>query len=225
MPTRALPALLAAALLLAGCADRPAATEGPSKPELSPAPASLEGGVAEGNATAAPGVPEPVWVPVAFDGFLGTRPWACVDSCRGPQLTPEDRILPFKGPGAALALDVTLTWTPTGPLTQRLRLGYEVCSNGCAETRRWQGLDGESPLRFQAEGFDLQEGETLRLFVWVPEQVSGTVNAYLSADQPFRIEGAILAQGGNATPSGTSRTSTSRRTRPCHPRRAAAPPT
>lgn len=180
--------LLAASLGLffAGCV-------GPSSPPSGP------------EATDPEFVPEPVTLPVAWDGHFSAAACTpggrenCLSLAGGPDQTTYDA--PLDG-GEPLQIRINLTWTPETPLTKTLELvvqGVFAC-DGCTNSTGPRSTAGPSPihldlrnvtglgfLRLEVRQSGLDIGPSVS-----PQSDVGIPSA--QAPQAFRLEGSIVVR-------------------------------
>ena len=125
---------------------------------------------------------------VRFDGRLGRGYLVTAgDAGDGRTLSSEERFFEFEQGGPVQWANLTMTWSPTSPVTQTLRLGfgYECQDEQCAD---WDYAQGTSPLSSSGNA----SGREPTVFVYVPNSsaVDG-IGLYLRDDQPFAIEGTV----------------------------------
>lgn len=212
-PSPRLPLALASMLLLAGCL-------GAEDPQEAPAAASGGGTDAE-DATAAgqtvppatgasdtaqaapaadagaPAASTPVTTPFSWDGKLALG--ACVpmapDTCLSPVSFADDDMKELGAPGNVTEVALTVTWTPTSPLTEQMGailLYVKTCGEGCWEGRHaGDVVTGPSPLSLGGAMAPAEADETLAVYVYQPRLTPSPVYAYARAEQAFHVEGTI----------------------------------
>ena len=204
MLRRALALPLLVLLPLAGCiaddpgvetANDPGTTTSTETSSPSPGAGSAAGnatGAAQDNATAAA-----LSAVVAWDGSLAAAVCAPMgpNSCMFPISFDGDSAEPLPRLAGPAKGDLTLTWTPSSPLTEELVLGvfaYRSCGDGCYEgTEFFQHVSGPSPLVLAVDAPLLPEGEALLLYVHQPRLTPDPVYAFARAEQPFHVEGLL----------------------------------
>ena len=188
-------ALLAVALLLAGClGDEPADPTGPMS--TSSGPASSSSAPAQSSAWVASEMP------VSFDGNLGTSAHGCVfplGLCNTTAVTKPASDLYVDRPGTNFTgLDLTVTWAAQSPATATLTLGFMVMAScdGCNSTT-YDEVSGPSPLRATLSGANvpLDAGHVVHLYLYNPQGLvynpSVPGYAFVSVDQAFHVEGTV----------------------------------
>lgn len=137
-------------------------------------------------------------VPVAWDGR--SRPMACLPrgpgECGGIAAPNEDRefLVPELGEGRPVSFALTMTWTPSGPLTERMALhaiGVAECPHECV-------VEGTSPLTFEMAGLTLEPETNLTFHVFAPDPChtpcAGAVKAFLDVGQDVVVDGNITVE-------------------------------
>lgn len=185
-------------LLLAGCADPPAA-DVPEASTATQAPAATMD-----NAT--PAAPLPLSVPVNLDGNLGSFVHYCVfpaGQCDTQEAIPGNADVYFEHAAANFTgLDLNLTWTASSPATQTLALGFMVMADcpGCSTS--YEEVTGTSPLHASLSGEKVPLNATARVHIYVYNPTSfqllpgGAGYTFTSVDEAFNLAGRIdILQG------------------------------
>lgn len=217
--SRSLLALLVPlALLSAGCLgaaeedvtpaaaadDAPAPAEPAADPAPSPAPASTveaEAGSSPQTETA----PAPVVVPLSFEGsmphFVQPCAWTgatggfCQVVSHGEAFRNRFEV---EETGNATALRLTLTWTPSSPLMERLSVSFHSFTED--EFVEHARAFGTSPLVLELGApVHLPEGWTHRLGVGASYSgvapLVASAGAYVGTEQAFTLEGTLTLSG------------------------------
>lgn len=190
---------LAGLLVGAGCL-------GPGREAGSPVQPTDAGGepVGGGGPAAAPdpraGDPSSTFERV-FHGQMGAEAFACTGAgCVGSRTCLEGVCLDARDPRVErvfeipreerfLAVNLTMTWAPVSPATERLRLGISWgCEDGCDGFEMTQG---EAPLELGVPGLGVQDG--LVIWAWTPDATTPQDPVYVGVthDQAFTIEAAV----------------------------------
>jgi len=220
------PWLVLAALMLsaiAGCVSPPeeAGAAGieatPAPAAAGPAPASKASASASpatpsptGGAAPAEAAPEPIVLPLAYEGAFPLFVQPCVLTAVGGTCVPLSpgefrNRYEVEAEGQATSLRVTLAWTPTSPLSEHLSLSF--WSRGEDDLVVHGSAFGPSPLVLEiAEPFELPEGWTHVLGVGAPAtggyaMVAGAF-VLASLEQPFALGGELTLAPPAAEASG-----------------------
>lgn len=185
------------AIFLSGCV-------GPASPPAEvPQPAS--GGDTSAEAASAPPTTdaaglqgEPIGntsLDVDWAGKVPTRVFACVTApaCQGFEATEADDSWETNLTGPLSGVDLTLTWTPSSPLTNELFIAVRCYISSEKRCAGWTGTSasGVSPLRVVEPANSSSVGAMLVVYVVPVESLPVGFNADAATDQPFRLTGTI----------------------------------
>lgn len=160
-------ALLAFALLLAGCTDRIGS---------------------EGVSMDAQPVTTPSLLPFSEHGSIARVARFCpAVTCVDAPEESSDRFFPIEFEGTLGAVNLTLTWAATSEFTNTLRIGI---SYGPEQGREFQSVDGEAPLQLSLDELAIPDTENVQVFVWMPSSTP-TLESYVAVSQDFQIDGEL----------------------------------
>lgn len=97
-----------------------------------------------------------------------------------------------------LSADLTLAWTPTGPLTETLQLAIQAPQTyaraaHCDSDTVLAHASGPSPLRLTLDAGYVEHPNGIYLCVWTQETGQGPARVSATRDQPFRLTGNLTA--------------------------------
>lgn len=150
--------------------------------------------------------PPPIDVPISWQGKIDAGIEACVfyspvTFCTF--LLPHgDTVKEFPLNGTVSAVNVTLTWTASSALMERLILtAYEGedCSAeegavGCSLYLAIDSVEGTSPLKLSIPNANLTKDDRLVFEVESPNRAPSPAYAVVNTEQPFQLEGSYRVQ-------------------------------
>lgn len=126
-------------------------------------------------------------VPVELNGHIAAAAVVCpVVTCVGIHPLASERYFDQKSEGGLVGYDLTLEWTASSPTSERLRLGLAV---GEGASRKFEFVEGTSPLTLSGDKFTVGAGKTFEVWVWLGNHAP--VEVYATPGQDFTIAGTF----------------------------------
>lgn len=143
---------------------------------------------------------EMVEVPLAFSGRYPTAAYAChaAVSCQGVETGPYENDVEVGGlQGTVTGVDVTMTWTASGPTMEKMGLAAMVMYADCEECEsvEFAATTGASPLVLKADGLrvPIDPRGVLHVYFFPLNTVDGPIPVEADTETKVEVEGhAVL---------------------------------